>query len=105
MAQPIKVQLNLEKLKAINHELSQTSFEPAQNRWQNVERAVLHQVAKTLAKKQINIYPVNKPFKLKLQYYEADALEVFLRLIIEATSIQENYLLRSVADEINQKLA
>ncbi|KQC30197.1 hypothetical protein [Flagellimonas eckloniae] len=105
--EPIKIELNLEKLKAINGELAELNFEPSSIRLINVKRSILRQVGKKLMKKQIDVYPSNKTFKFKLEYYEADQLESCLRMsIVDLGHREEHYhTLRMVADEINQKLA
>lgn len=103
----IKISLNLNKITAVNQELQQIEYEPSTSRTERVERSILDQVAKRMMKKQINIYPSNKPFNFKLEYYEANTLELILRTFLKGMSgNEENYHpLRMVADDINQKLA
>lgn len=106
MSHDIKIKINLQKLQEINGVLATFSFEPTNHRKENVERAIMAQVSKKLAKKQIDVFPKKKDFNYKLTYYEADSLENMLRFIVQNDVKGEaTYLLRIVADEINQKLA
>lgn len=105
MALPIKVKLNYEKLKAVNTVLAGIGLEPTNSRSENVERAILRQISNKLFKKQIDVFQSTKPFHFKMQYYEANTIEKFLRFEIEAGNVIEVNPLRIVADEINQKLA
>tara|TARA_B100001778_G_C18093563_1_gene408537 strand:- start:12 stop:335 length:324 start_codon:yes stop_codon:yes gene_type:complete len=106
--EPIKIELNLERLRPINHCLSSLTYEPTNERMANVNRSILDQLGKKLMKKQIDVYPSQKTFKFKMTYYEADALERFIRDTspdIAGLEEMHHHSMRMVADEINQKLA
>lgn len=85
------------------------SYEPTNDRRENVARSILDQLGKRLMKKQIDVFPSTKNFKFKLAYYEADALEGILRafLLKKVNGLEESHYhsMAMVADEINQKLA
>ncbi len=105
---PIKINLSLAKLRAINEELNRVGYEPTNVRQERVERSILHEVGIRLMKKQLDVFPRTKPFTYKLKYHEAASLENFLRslLWLSKEPISENHRLRRiVADDINQKLA
>jgi hypothetical protein len=103
----IKIKLNLEKIRQVNYVLANQRLEPTNDRLQNVERSILMQVGKRLAKKQINVFPSHKPFHCKLEYYEANSLEEALRsaLWLLLSDSAEANILRTITDDINQKLA
>lgn len=107
--EPIKIELNLERLRPINHCLSQLLYEQTNDRRSNAKLSILEQLAKKLMKKQIDVYPSHKSFKFKMAYYEADALEGFIRSVSDGNTLgldeSHYHSLRMVADEINQKLA
>lgn len=106
--EPIKIELSLERLRPINHCLSIVSYEPTNERAANVNRSIMAHLGKRLMKKQIDVLTSTKPFKFKMEYYEADALESFIRttsLDVPGLDDTHYHSLRMVADEINQKLA
>ena len=104
---PIKISLNLDKLKAINESLATLGHEPIDDRAQRVFRAVLNELGIKLMKKQLDVFPKKADFNFKLKYYEADVLQQWILFYLqnEAQGHYEHHLMQTVADEIDQKLA
>lgn len=64
--------------------------------------SLLRFVIKKLVKKEATAFGKTKPIKIKLEYFEAFALEKTLEVVLHKSPDRE---LQNILDDINQKLA
>ena len=104
--EPVKINLNLEKLRALNATLEVLGHEPVEDRTQRVFRSILKEIGIKLVKKQLDVFPGTKDFAYRLKFYQADVLEQWILFYLQGSEKNyQNHLLKVVADDINQKLA
>jgi len=105
----IEISLNLEKLKLVSQllydYLKDLHFNlNDRNSKRNI--AILNQVQDKLAKKIISKKATEDDFKVKLEYYEADCLELFFCANMERLSnVFEYNTIQTLAHNMNQQLA
>lgn len=101
----VKIKVSPDQLAAVTRTMEVMDFEPTANQLIKAQRSILKQVRVKLFKKQLDTAGKTKPISITLKYYEAYALEQYIRdwLWLEQASY-ENTLTVMAADDINKKL-
>lgn len=102
----LTIELTRDRLIALIKAIEVTVYEPTNDKRIRADRCIFSEVRSKLLKKYVDREHKPKPFNLKLKYYEAYALELYLRdWLFEQRLDHTVRLVRLVADDINQKLA
>lgn len=103
---PIKIKATPEILNAICSLFDATYYPALEVRAVRSKLNIIQELGITLQKKQLDKPKGSKPFTLKFKYYEADALEEFMRTTVDFIADEfDQALVHGFMDNLHQRLA